>query len=239
MLRTKLGTLKQVNPVSDRIILVDATGNYGDTIYTPSESNEGEYVATTNETGYGTPNLERSQVANYVSGRHKKIDGDVIVYFENYDLFSGNEYKAIINEDGWYQFKMITIPTQPNNEAIPVGEVAYVTDQSTIVKNDSGVFVYMSHEDLYDSSYASDIEEHLFLSSTSVKLQEMNSIMNDYNRYDSVGNRPKITRIKIQFDVIKGMMAGSIYQFGRGNKNNAQSNIEWLNKYIRDLVYGV
>lgn len=238
MLITKLSTVKVINPESDRIILRDATGNYGDLIYTESEVTEGEYDVTSNDTGYGTINPTRDTVANFVVGKLRKIAGDVNVVLEGYSpIVTPLEYLAIAPEDGWYKFNFITVPIVASLTEILEGDSGYLDGLLVTKINSMGVAV--EPDTLLDTKYSSPSVDVLFIARISLKLQEINTYLNVLRKGDQIANKPAITRAQSQFDAIRGYVTGGVYEFSRANKYPAQENIEYLNKYIIDIKYGL
>lgn len=238
MLITKLSTVKIINPESDRIILKDATGNHGDLIYTESETTEGEYDVASNDTGYGGPNATRDTVANFIVGKLKKVGADQSVTIEGYSpIVTPSGYLAIAPEDGWYRFNFITVPIVASLAEIVEGDSGYLDGLLVTKINSMGVSV--EADTLLDTKYASPSVDVLFIGRISLKLQEINTYLNGLRKGDLIANRSAITAGQFQFDNVRGLVTGAVYEFSRANKYNAQETIEYLNKYIIDIKYGL
>jgi hypothetical protein len=235
---TKLGTKKVINTDGDRIILGDATGNNGETMYTPSTVVEGEYTSSINTTGYGGGNPSRNTLANFAVGHIKKTEGDVVVLFDSYDPLVASEYVAIAPEDGWYRFHMISVPiTIPSG--LLEGQCGYDVSTDSIKKMVNGVAVNVTPESLIGTSYMSEYVDNMFIANISFKMSEINEYLISLYKGDIVINRPKISRAQHQYNTLRAIITGSAYEFARNNKSNCQFNIEYLNKYITDINYGV
>lgn len=236
---TKLSTLKVINPEGDRIILNDSTGIYGETIYTETGI-EGEYTSRVNDTGYGAPNLSRNEVANFVIGVIRKVDGDVPVKLELYSALSSTEYKAIAPEDGVYSFNMITVPIVDYISSIAIGDAGYiVADNKIYQKLADGTSIVVEPEDLLGTKYSSATVTQLFVANISLKKIEVNEYLTNLRKNDSSINRPKITRAQDQYNTIRCLLTGAIYLYCKGDNYPAQENVEYLNKYIIDINYGL
>jgi hypothetical protein len=234
---TKLSTLKLVNPEGNRIILKDSTGTYGETTYTLEDDT---YVSSLNSTGYGDVNPVRETIANFPIGFIKKMNGDERVEFESYSSLASMEYNAIVDEDGWYSFNLISVPLVEDFNTLEIDECGYDIETGSILKRtETGGLSSVEPWDLLHTVYSSATVEQLFLANISVKKSEINDYLIGLYKGDISINKPAITKAQHQFNVIRTILTGSIYEYCRGNKYNAQSNIEYLNKYITDIVYGL
>jgi len=231
----KLKNTNTINAEGNRVYLEDATGIYD---------------VVTNVGGYGTPNIDRDTTALVVLGLLKSTKGDKEISFEPYNPLTADKFNAIIGVDGWYTFNLISLPFLvdadiPDYEA---GDVFYDTTYFKIVKivdtlDPESVlpeYIRTVEEipliDLKESSYIVATTDTLFIANNSKTKLILNTKISNLIYDGADFSDKKLIRFKDNYNVIRAILQGAIYEFCRGNKFVAERDLEFLNNnnYVLD-----
>jgi hypothetical protein len=138
MLILKLNSTKKINEDGSKIILTDSTGVYGETIYTQDINTEGTYTTAFNNTGYGSPNTERTALAFFIAGTIDSTDGPKDVEFE-VASHTANQFYAINKEDAVYSFYLIGVPITADYNTLVTGKSGFhIATNKIYTKGNSG-----------------------------------------------------------------------------------------------------
>jgi hypothetical protein len=92
------------------------------------EDNTGVYDATTNPTGYGTPNTERAALALYVYGfkYHATPDTDTaLAITNNEDPENASSWQVAMDEDGYHYLRVLGFNIWSNLVTYAIGDLVY------------------------------------------------------------------------------------------------------------------
>lgn len=210
------------NSSSSRLYLEDDTGLY-------SSSNTG---------GYGTPNLARNTLALIPVGIYKSSTGNRLITFDKYNPLTATVFNAVIGIDGWYEFHLLSFPIYDATQlqSYAAGDSYYDSVSGNIlnIQVDSittlNVAVVVSSDYLLGTSYevAKSDDELVAASNTKIMIR-INANISNYitNNIDFL--EKKLVRYKNNYDAVRIILQGSLYEFARGNKAVAQKNLEFLN----------
>lgn len=220
-LQLKLKNTETINTEGTRIYLVDDTG-----IFT-----------ATNLGGYGTPNTNRSDVALLVLGLLKHSKGNQVVSFEGYDPKTTNKFNAIIGQDGWYVFSLLQLPflTDRALQSNTIGEILYDADFGKIVRVIAGIEIgvlalqEVNMLELNDSVFVKSVVEVFFIANNSKIKLKINTQVSDLIYEEKDFTDKKLIRFKDNYNAVRALLQGAIYEYCRGNKFIAQRDIEFLN----------
>jgi hypothetical protein len=223
MLEIKLSNIKKINEEGTHIILTDATGNYGEYTYVKSTTVDEQYDMITNSTGYGEPNLARTDLAIYPVGLYNGSKGDTEVEFEPYSLFSATEYHGKAPVDGVYTFYLIFV-------GLAVDETAPYYQAGKLLRKINGTIVEIQPKDLINTEWCTPSIRQLFVANNSKRKIELNIEKNLLVKSNVAGRNDKeIRRVQKLYNELRGILSGAIYEYCRGNVTNAQVDIEFLN----------
>ena len=249
-LQLKLKNTNTVNEAGTRVYLTDDTGVY----------------SLTNLGGYGAPNALRSTLALLLLPTSKGTKGDVLVSTEPYNPLTTGIFNVMVGNDGWYVFQLVALPlydvsllptynvndvlydassgnifkiiqttavvtaspvTTPSPTPAPVVAPVSLTFNNTLVIN---------LQDLVDSTYVQATIDTLFIANNSKTKLRINTVISDLisNKADFTDKR--LIRQKDNYNAVRSILQGAIYEFCRGNKFVAQKDIEFLNNnnYVLD-----
>lgn len=217
-LQLKLENTNTINADGNRVYLKDSTGTYD---------------AVTNPTGYGGVNPTRGTLAILVLAAAKTSKGDLLVSLEPYNKLSSDTFNVIVPYDGWYEFSILSLPIY--NALLPFtdGTVVYdpLTDTVNTVKNVLALKVLtpVALKTLLNSSYVKNTTDTLFVAYNSKIKSAINGQISDLitNNVSLIDKR--LIRYKGNYNAVRAVLQGAIYEFCRGNKYVAQKDIEFLN----------
>lgn len=227
----KISSGQRIDKLGKSIYVKDITGTIGEVTYVQDVNNPTVYNSVTNSTGYGAPNPTRASLALFLLPMLKKVSGDVLVPVVSNNPLTVTEFEVKPTSDGWYEFNLISVPAV----ASPVvgnyvdGNSVYNTTTSKLLTKVAGVLVEVQPITLLNTTYKQVITEKLFLPNNSFKKLE---IMEERLAM-IVDNNPDLRGVlakQRQYDELRIVLEGSIYEFCRGNKYVAQKNIEHLNE---------
>lgn len=222
----KLSTTPIFNSEGTTVTLTDETGIYN---------------VSTNPGGYGTPNPARNTKAILLLPLYKKISGDLQATQNTYNPLTVSTFITDIPIDGWYQFKMFALDllssVDINDEE--AGDIFYNSDNNKIIRlidiEDEDLGLIRDTEEVTLFSIK-DRNEYvvatldLFIVNNNIKTKiRVNSLINDLIFNGASFSDKKLIRYKDNYNVIRGVLEGAIYEFARSNKYVAQKNIEFLN----------
>ena len=224
----KLKNTNTINTAGNRVYLVDDTGEY----------------STTNPTGYGNEESEdagvnnpsRDSVAIVVIGVNKTTKGDVITSFEGYNSLSATAFNAIIPRDGWYQFSMLSFPIYDELSlgSYDVGMVLYNPLIGKVIKigtdeDGNNIGLLITDKELLETSYIVAVVDTFFVAYNSKVKNRINTIINDLLTTNIDRLDKTLIRHKDNYNLVRAILQGSIYEYCRNNKFVAQKDIEFLN----------
>jgi hypothetical protein len=107
----------------------------------------GDYDATDNPGGYGTPNPDRSDLALFLRAFGKQIaEDDVTLTIATYNPQTADEWDITLQTDGWQQIKTYGLLLYNVNTNFSVGELVYnvATEEifKILTKSGSGPYTY-------------------------------------------------------------------------------------------------
>lgn len=234
----KLKNTNTVNVEGNRIYLMDDTG---------------EYDSATNPTGYGgvyqgnAIHPSRNELALLILGINKTTAGDVVTGFEAYDTLSASFFNAIANVDGWYEFHIIGLPLY---EASSVGtyvtgsyyydyinsKAGYIAERTITSTGETGTIeiiekyiIYIDLAALKNSDYDYGSIDTLFVAHSFKTKSLVNTQITELLFSGLLPNDRKLIRYQENYNAVRVILQGAIYEFARGNKYVAQKNIEFLN----------
>ena len=220
MLQLKLNNTNQIDAAGKQVFLSDSTGNY----------------SIANPTGYGTPNLSRSQLAVFPIGNSVDSVGlkSPLKFVANNPLTS-TEWIALVTQDGWLQFTIVAIEAvqTPVVTNYVLDDVIFSIDDFRIYKVVAGqtapVFEQVQVDEVTAPLSSSLPFDQFFLANSIFIKNQLNkkfteSLINSENLSNSVITK----RIKEQYDTVRGIVQAALYQFCIGNKFQAAKFIEFL-----------
>lgn len=222
----KLINTNVVNTAGNTITIQDTTGLVGSTI---------------DGTGYGAPNPNRGDLVLFMKGYNKTTKGDVAVTFATYTPTSALTYTANVGKDGWYRFNLLSIPLLNilllnDYEA---GQVVYdasiaklVVVVDTLIPNT--VFYNRTLElidlsKVVDSLYTVATIDSFFIANNSKTKLRVNTAITALLIREVSFSDKHLIRLKDNYNAIRAVLQGAIYEYSRGNKFVAQASIEFLN----------
>lgn len=129
----------------------------------------GDYDATTNPGGYGTPNPDRDEVALVVRAFNNRYDSSASVVSNNVEVTPDNtdpliaaNWNVTINKQGWYKVVLYGLSILDSDVLLSVGEIVWNPLTSSIERianrEGSGPYTYttvaVTPEDLDGNTYA-------------------------------------------------------------------------------------
>ena len=220
-LQLKLKNTNNINEEGNRVYLEDSTGTY----------------SLTNLGGYGLPNITRESIALFVLSIYKSSKGDVIGSLEPYNPATATKFNVITPKDGWYVFQLISVEYYNSTSLQIVGEVRYDYDlNKLVVYTLEGTIKEVELSTLKDSKYVGVTTDTLFIANSSKTKLKVNAQISDALFNGADFNDKKLIRYKDNYNAVRSILQGAIYEFCRGNKYVAQKNIEFLNSnnYVLD-----
>ena len=202
------------------------------------EDNTGIYNASTNPGGYGSPNLTRNSVALIPVGLYKSSVGNKFITFDTYNPLTATVFNAQLVADGWYEFHLLSLPLYNPMllQTYNTGDSYYSVNDSSIVTIQLDSTGLVNQAILVDSStlLATDYdvaksEDELVVASNTKIMIRINALLSDLITNNIDFKDKKLTRLKDNYNAVRVILQGSLYEFARGNKAVAQKNLEFLN----------
>jgi hypothetical protein len=226
MLQLKLNTIKKINEDGGKIILVDSTGNVGDTSYVEDVNNEGSYVLVTNSTGYGTPNADRETMAFFITGTLDTTTGNLPATFD-VASHTASTFYAVNSVDSVYSFYLIAVPIVTDAFTLAPGKSGFVVlDNKIYTMGNAGVFE-STPLSLIDSEYSSPRTRQLILTKNGTLFTELVSKRVDLSVEHC--NERDITACSKAIDDIETGIYAATYEFEKGNFIACARIIELMN----------
>ncbi len=183
---------------------------------------------------------KRSDRALIIVGVNKTSRGDKTAIIEDHNPITDDKYTADITVDGWYRFSIASLPIYENATSYLQGDVYYSTsdEQVVIINQDTSTYTTQPRTSLAGSLYVVNTVDVLLIPNSTKLLLRLNTLINDLitNNVDFIDKR--ITRLKDNYNIVRLLIQGSLYEFAIGNKAVAQKNIEFLltNDYLTDIT---
>jgi hypothetical protein len=131
------------------------------------QDSTGDYNATTNASGYGSPNAARNVLALILRVKNKRYDGEddiqnTLLSAATYDPESVTEWTLTLNEDGWQQAIVYGLNLYNVNTLLEVGELVWnassnIIERITVRTGGGAPYTYTkvsaTEEDLDNASY--------------------------------------------------------------------------------------
>lgn len=216
----KLKNNNTTNELGNILYIEDITGEY-------SEDNTG---------GYGDINGDRSNLALFLVGSYMSSKNKLPVTIKSNNPTIVDKFEVIIPYDGWYKFSLLSIDVY-NEDLLPTyspGRVYYKVEENKVYvtssDGDGGIlFTEAKVQDLIGSSYEVAITESFIVYNNSKIKIRLNSLVSDLltNNVDYLDKR--LIRLKDNYNALRAILQGAVYEFCRGNKSTAQKSIEFLN----------
>lgn len=231
MIQYKLKNTNTINAEGTKVFLEDITG---------------EYDAITNPTGYGGINPTRDSVAIYITGVNRTTKGDKFISFEPYSPLTDSTYTALIPTDGWYEFSLNVLTFYDSNllnTDYNAGEIYYNVATGKVLKIVQDIYYPpVGAPEIFNKAEVISIVDidylHLYAKSTvdtfftsnnaKIKLQ-LNSKVSDLILTDTDYSNKVLIRHKDNYNSLRAVLQGAIYEYMRGNKYVAQASMEFLN----------
>lgn len=202
----------------------------------------GLYNVSDNPGGYGTPNLNKNQVATILLANNKRQDeGDILLTVQPYNPTVDYNYIVNIYKDGWYQIKSFGLRLYSVNTSFSITEATYDSASGQIrkilTKTGTGPYVYtyqvLTPSDL-DSSTVITSTESILNALVLVSLTECLAL-SDKNFFNGAG---PLTNTTVMVDdanfntylKIDTYLKSINYSFGFGNYTQAQLKVEQAEK---------
>lgn len=234
--KSKLSPVKSTNSDGSLVYLTDISGIYGETIYKKNEENPEVYSTTTNTEGYGVPNSERNNLANYVVGIHKRISGDIPINIYPNDPLTAMNYVADAPPDGWSIYYLIQVPAPASFVAEDIAETTVIYNRLTgkLMQKKAGVLTIIDQKDLItDLRYNVFTHEEFFLAKTSFTLEEILEEFAKKKRL-AVGEdcEEELKRLRNRLFDFNFLLESARNSYCLGYKYEAQNKIEFINKNL-------
>lgn len=239
-LKSKLSDVKSTNPTGDKSYLTDVSGNHGDITYTKKADIPNEFEEKINITGYGAPNSERSDVANFLVGFAKRMSGDIPIGIHPVDHTTAMEYVADTPPDGWAQYYLIQVPAISNLTADELTEFAAGYDKTSqkLFQKRNGLLVPIESKDLITNpTYNVFLHEEFVLVKTSFNLQKMLEQFAKLKR-ESIGEgcSTELKKLRERLWDVEFLLRSAKNSYCLGNKYDAQAKIEFITTNIEGCV---
>lgn len=217
----KLKNTNTINPEGNRVYLIDNTGTYD---------------SVTNPTGYGSPNTEREDVALVVLAVNKTSKGDILIDIVPYSPSTATHFDIIISKDGWYQFSMavLMILDETDLGSYDVGQILYDASLDRIVKigtdmNGDNIPLEIERKELLNSTYVQATTDTFFVAYNSKIKNKINTQVSDLLTTNVSFEDRELQKLQANYNALRAILQGAIYEYCRGNKYVAQKDIEFLN----------
>jgi hypothetical protein len=202
----------------------------------------GDYNASTNPTGYGSPNTARNVLALYLYAINKRYDGgsDLVnteLTIATYDPTIVSEWTVTLNKDGWQQVTVYGLNLYNVNTLLEVGEIVYnggVLERITSRTGGSAPYTYTkvaaTEDDLgnppYTTAYKTTIDTYALPDISEIA----NKAIKQYFDYKTDPSKTT-TEIKQAKEVAEELDLGITaltYGFEHGYMSESQKQLESL-----------
>jgi hypothetical protein len=215
-----------VSAASSSMIITDATGNYD---------------ATTNPSGYGSPNANRNTLALFLRVYNKRYDGDsslsnTLLTIASYDPTTVTQWTSTLNKDGWQQATVYGLKLYSTSTLFAVNDLVYNTSTSEIWRIDSvsgsGPYTYthtvMNQIDLentlYGKAYLTVLDTYAIPSISDLANRAIKNYFNLIVDPSSV--QEDIDEAKEDADELDLLITAITYGFEYGYMAEAQKQVE-------------
>jgi hypothetical protein len=209
----KLNEITEENQAADRLLLSDTT------LY-----EDGEYARDTR--------------ANFIVTEYKGTKSTSSVSTEDYDPLTVESFRVKANSDGWYRAYLVSVPVINSEDELTEGQIAYsIQEQAILQMLNSEVTTITAKSLVGNGLYASDASDYLFIPNNSKMFNLLNRQVITLRKLDVNGtNARQISRVNDILQTVDGVLAGAIYEFAKGDKLNAQEDIEFLNSNVDKYI---
>lgn len=221
MIKYKLENTNTTNDLGSILYLKDSTGDYD---------------ALTNVGGYGDPNTERSDVALFVTAYYVSTKSTLPVTIKGYDPLVATDFVVNLTMDGWYKFNMLAFPIYDPLllETYNPGTAYYDPISGGLVSikktvDGDNYAVERTLESLSNIGYEVSIIDSFIIYNSSKTKVRLNSFISDLLTNNVDFKDKNLIRLKDNYNAIRAILQGAVYEFCRGNKYTAQKSIEFLN----------
>lgn len=190
----------------------------GSIIYIPDET--GTYDAISNLGGYGTPNIERTDLALIILGKYKASTGDTDLTFDTYNPEVVTQFSVSdLTTDGYYQFKVYSVDRYV---AQPPTLNTFVYDFTThaLKRGNGSSFVTAVYSELEDNDIVNNTKDWPHIPSLSMARNYLNKLL-------LIGAQSaKKTDLQQFLIATEVMMFGGLSLFTEGSYTTFQEEIE-------------
>ncbi len=169
----------------------------------------GDYDASTNPTGYGTPNLLRSDFAFMAIAYDMNSDTSKEIDLEDYDPTSVSIFTLPISNDGYYKLNIYTVPIADYNLSVPTNDI------------------------LLESDYDVTVKQIKFVENANSQLEKLFKQITDIRRQD--GQEADVRELVQCREIIHNQLVAANYEFCDANYENAKLIIKSVNEVINNL----
>jgi hypothetical protein len=219
------------NMIQYKITNTNTTNEKGSILYIKDDS-----------IGYGVDtNPDRESMALLLLSMYVGSKGEVVSKVDAYDPLTVDTFNARVGIDGWYKFSLLNLPLfdpiqLPN---YTVGEVYYDVLTGELLQVIPGLNIgglstlttvkVIELSTLASSKYVVAITDAFIVYQNSKTKIQINGQISDLltNNVDFTDKR--LIRLKDNYNAVRAILQGAVYEFCRGNKYVAQKSIEFLN----------
>ena len=218
----KISNTNITNEAGNKLQIKDDTGTY-------SLSNLG---------GYGGVNNNRSDIALFISGKYMSSNGKALyITFDPYDPLTVDTFNVNLLLDGWYSVSLYSFSIVTSAQDIATynpNQVYYNSDTNTLVRVDVDAFntKTLSTIALSDVVLTTEPDTSIDIFPTynsGFTKNKLNSLISDLLTNNVDFKDKRLIRLKDNYNLVRAILQGALYEFCRGNKSVAQKDIEFLN----------
>lgn len=174
--------------------------------------NTGTYNASTNPTGWGSPNPDRADFALILFVVEKASTGDVVITPTVYTPSSGDETDVTVwsftnNIGGWYEYYMLAVKEWNASDTWEVGELTYASGVWYKSKQNSNNNHAVSDTAWWEEITATDYIDLIETFRTAEQLEEVND--NDLLYYVAYDSRMDIIVYNVDVKINRYLVAAN------------------------------
>ncbi len=197
------------------------TENQAGTITTISDAT-GAYDVTSNPTGYGAPNTERTNLALIIIGKYKASIGDTELTFDAYNPETVTSFTVSnLTLDGYYQYNVYPVPksgTEPG-DVLNTFRYDFATDQLERYNGATWIAAEYTELQTYSAANVANAWPHI---------PQLFKAKNYLNKLLLIGTQLSVKKTDLQQYLMATeiMVNGGISLFGEGSYTTFQEEIE-------------
>jgi hypothetical protein len=194
----------------------------------------GEYEATDNPGGFGSPNPSRNTLAMVLFAEHMKVDGNVPAEILFYDATSVTSYTVVMDRDvnGVLNYNIFAIPIFDPLLTYVDGDIVYNNENPSepqIQYLVAGVWVVLTPQDLIGNDSIDQLNDYTFAVPDAIKfVEELNARkmqkLRTYVKHEC--EKDEYEPLRIQFEYAEGLLKSATNSFCAQAYNEAQIDIE-------------